>query len=73
MKFPMQHDHGANKTMIKVGKRWRKKQKRWRINEEMKGMFKFVIVLVYFIDSTLTSELTVIIHEFWDLVHLKLC
>ena len=73
MKFPMQHDHGANKTMINMGKRWQKKQKRWRINEEMKGMFKLVIVLVYFIDSTLTSELTVIIHEFWDLVHLQLC
>ena len=67
----MQHDHGANKTMINMGKM--KKQKRWQINEEMKDMSKFVIVLVYFKDNTLTSELTVIIHEFWDLVHLQLC
>ena len=49
-----------------------RKQKRWQINEEMKGTSKFVIVLVYFIDSTLTSELTVILHEFWDLVRLQM-
>ena len=44
--------------------------KRRRTNKEMKGKSKFVIALVYFVDSTLTSELTVIIREFWDLVHL---
>ena len=50
MKFPLQHDHGANKTMIKMGK---------------KVSQRYVIALVYFMHSTLTSGPTVIIHEFF--------
>ena len=39
----------------------------------MKGKSLFVIVLVYFVDCMSTHELTVIICEFWDLMHLQLC
>ena len=36
-KFPTQHDHGANKTMINMGKRQQTKWKKMANKKEMKG------------------------------------
>ena len=73
MKFPLQHDNVTSKTMIKMGKDGKQMEK-WQANKEMKGKSKlYVVALVYFIDSTHTSGLTVIICQFLCLVHLQLC